>query len=197
MEKENKGIVCVTGGAGYFAAWLIKSLLEHGYTVRITVWSDSGQVSPPEVPARSIRGKLQVFIADLERPESFGDVIDGCIGVFHVAHPIIDFTRTTEEPQGKMISTSAEGSITVLKACLKSKTVKKVIYTSSAVAALFISNKKDVAEINENMWSEVDTLQESGKWYPLSKTLTERAMFQFAEKHGLDIFCVQRSHLKF
>ncbi|XP_026409776.1 dihydroflavonol 4-reductase-like [Papaver somniferum] len=40
------------------------------------------------------------------------------------------------------------------------------------------------------MWSEVDTLRESGKWYPLSKTLTERAMFQFAEQHGLDLVSV-------
>ncbi|KAI3858535.1 hypothetical protein MKX03_005583 [Papaver bracteatum] len=190
METENKGIVCVTGGAGYFASWLIKSLLEHGYTVRTTVRSDSGQVSHLKSLPEASGDKLQVFIADLERPESFDDVIDGCIGVFHVAHPMIDFTRKTEEPQDKMINTSAEGSIGVLKACLKSKTVKKVIYTSSAVAALFISNKKDVEEINENMWSEVDTLRENGKWYPLSKTLTERAMFEFAEQHGLDLVSV-------
>ncbi|KAI3939982.1 hypothetical protein MKW98_029758 [Papaver atlanticum] len=173
MERENKGIVCVTGGAGYFASWLIKSLLEHGYTVRTTVRvrSDSGQVSHLKSLPEASGDKLQVFIADLERPESFDNVIDGCVGVFHVAHPMIDFTRKTEEPQEKTISTSVEGSVGVLKACLKSKT-------------------KDVEEINENMWSEVDTLRENGKWYPLSKTLTERAMFQFAEQHGLDLVSV-------
>ncbi|MCL7039168.1 hypothetical protein MKW94_017435 [Papaver nudicaule] len=190
MERVNKGAVCVTGGAGYFASWLIKSLLERGYTVRTTVRSDYRQVSHLKSLPEASGNKLQVFIADLERPESFAAVIDGCIGVFHVAHPIIDFTRKTEEPHDKMINTSIEGGIGVLKACLRTKTVKKVIYTSSAAAAVFISNKKDVEEINEKMWSDIDTLQKTGKWYPLSKTLTERAMFEFAEQHGFELVSV-------
>ena len=30
-------LVCVTGGNGFLASWLIKLLLERGYTVRATV----------------------------------------------------------------------------------------------------------------------------------------------------------------
>lgn len=30
-------VVCVTGGAGYVASWLIKLLLQSGYTVKATV----------------------------------------------------------------------------------------------------------------------------------------------------------------
>ncbi|KAI3992800.1 hypothetical protein MKX01_004224 [Papaver californicum] len=156
MERDNKGIVCVTGVAGYFATWLIKSLLEYGYTVRTTVRSNS----------KASGNKLQVFTADLERPESFDNVIDG-----------LDALVKTEELQDKMINASVEGSIGVLKACLKSKTVKKVIFTSSAAAVLFISNKKDVEEIKENRWSAVDTSKKSGK-------------FQFAQQHGLDLVSV-------
>lgn len=36
---EDKGTVCVTGGTGYVASWLIMRLLQHGYSVRATVRS--------------------------------------------------------------------------------------------------------------------------------------------------------------
>lgn len=40
--EEAKGTVCVTGGTGYVASWLIMKLLQHGYSVHATVrFSDS------------------------------------------------------------------------------------------------------------------------------------------------------------
>jgi len=40
---EGKGTVCVTGGTGFIGSWLIKSLLEHGYSVNTTIRSDPGK----------------------------------------------------------------------------------------------------------------------------------------------------------
>lgn len=42
--EEDKGTVCVTGGTGYVASWLIMRLLQHGYSVRATVRSDPSKV---------------------------------------------------------------------------------------------------------------------------------------------------------
>ena len=36
MSREEK-VVCVTGASGYIAAWLVKLLLQRGYTVKATV----------------------------------------------------------------------------------------------------------------------------------------------------------------
>jgi len=41
MEEE-KGRVCVTGGTGFIGSWIIKRLLEGGYTVNTTIRSDPG-----------------------------------------------------------------------------------------------------------------------------------------------------------
>jgi len=41
--EEGKGRVCVTGGTGFIASWIIKSLLEHGYSVNTTIRSDPGK----------------------------------------------------------------------------------------------------------------------------------------------------------
>jgi len=40
--EESKGRVCVTGGAGYIASWIIKRLLQDGYSVNTTVRPDPG-----------------------------------------------------------------------------------------------------------------------------------------------------------
>ena len=47
MSREEK-VVCVTGASGYIAAWLVKLLLQSGYTVKATV-RDASQcsLSPP------------------------------------------------------------------------------------------------------------------------------------------------------
>lgn len=37
MPSDSGRVVCVTGAAGYIASWIVKLLLEKGYTVRGTV----------------------------------------------------------------------------------------------------------------------------------------------------------------
>jgi nucleoside-diphosphate-sugar epimerase len=44
MEGE-KGRVCVTGGTGFVASWLIMKLLEQGYSVNTTVRPHPGKFS--------------------------------------------------------------------------------------------------------------------------------------------------------
>ncbi|CDP18220.1 unnamed protein product [Coffea canephora] len=41
-EKMEKGRVCVTGGTGFLASWLIKRLLEDSYSVNATIRSSLG-----------------------------------------------------------------------------------------------------------------------------------------------------------
>lgn len=45
MSAEGVGkLVCVTGASGYVASWLVKLLLERGYTVRATIRNPSKSV---------------------------------------------------------------------------------------------------------------------------------------------------------
>lgn len=41
---EEKGRVCVTGGTGFIGSWIIKTLLQDGYTVNTTVRADPGKI---------------------------------------------------------------------------------------------------------------------------------------------------------
>ncbi|KAK9103585.1 hypothetical protein Sjap_020839 [Stephania japonica] len=189
MEGE-KGPVCVTGGAGFLASWLIMRLLQCGYSVHATFRSDPSDFSFKYNPLLSLpeaSGKLKFFEADLGNPESFDAAINGCVGVFHVAHPM---NLEDKIDQDTIVKISLEGALGILKLCSKSKSVKRVIYTSSIAAVLWISNRNNVQEITESSWSEVDCFRSFKApeiSYVLSKTITERAALEFAEKHELNV----------
>lgn len=185
--EEDKGTVCVTGGTGYVASWLIMRLLQHGYSVRATVRSDpkckkdiSYLTNLPEASK-----KLQVFHADLNQPDSFNTAIKGCIGVFHLAHPMdVD----GKEPEETVTKRAVEGTLGILRACLNSKRVKRVIYISSAATILY--NNEGLSVTDERTWSNLDICRSSklvSPSYLLSKTITERTALEFAEKNGLDL----------
>jgi len=185
----DKGKVCVTGGTGFIGSWLIFRLLDHGYSVTTTVRSDPGHKKDlsflTSLPGASER--LQIFHADLNNPESFEAAIEGCTGVFHVATPV---DLEGKEPEETVIKRSINGALGILKACLNSKTVKRVVYTSSSSTVQCTSNK-DVDEVDESFWSDdldyVKALMPFGWSYVISKTLTERAVLEFSEKNGLEV----------
>ncbi|XP_059663493.1 vestitone reductase-like, partial [Cornus florida] len=132
---------------------------------------------------------LQIFNADLEQPDRFDAVIEGCIGVFRVAH-LIDL----EDKESEQVKTrrAINGTLSISKACLDSKTVKRVVYTSSASTVVF-NAKGGLEEMDERTWSDIDFMRELmpfGASYMISKTLTERAALKFAEERGLDLVTV-------
>ncbi|OVA07670.1 3-beta hydroxysteroid dehydrogenase/isomerase [Macleaya cordata] len=188
--KEEKGIVCVTGGAGYIGSWLIMRLLQRGYTVRATVRLDpelNRDISHlTNLPGAS--EKLQIFNADLKNPQSFDTAIDGCVGVFLVAYPVNLEQIEVDDAANEML---VEGTLELLKACLKSKTVKRVVYTSTAGAV--VANNKDLMEMDESSWSDIDfcrTVKAHGSSYIIPKTLIEQATLKFAEENRLDLVSI-------
>ncbi|KAG6786678.1 hypothetical protein POTOM_008286 [Populus tomentosa] len=83
---------------------------------------------------------------------------------------------------------SLEGTLGILKACLNAKTVKRVVYTSSAAAILFSGNGQEV--VDESAWTNMDYFKDlklTTSSSTASKTKTERAALEFVEQHGLDL----------
>ncbi|KAK4414688.1 Vestitone reductase [Sesamum alatum] len=169
-------------------------LLQHGYSVNTTIRPQSlSSGSKKDISyLKNLPGaqeRLQVFPADLENPDSFEAAIEGCIGVFHLAHPIDFQGKETEE---MITNKSIRATLGILEACLKAKTVKRVVYTSSAFTVMFNNEGPDIV-VDENSWTDVDYVRNAnyfGASYSISKTLTERAALEFAEKHSLDLVSV-------
>ncbi|KAA0039999.1 vestitone reductase-like [Cucumis melo var. makuwa] len=192
MEGGMKGKVCVTGGTGFIGSWLVKRLLEDGYSVSTTVRSDPEKKRDysflTNLPGAS--KNLQIYNADLNDPDSFGDAIEGCIGVFHVATPV-DFED--KEDAEVVIRRTVDGALGILKACLNSRTVRRVVYTSSASAIQFCNDSNKMEYLDESNWAEIDYINKvlpKGRSYPISKKLTEQAILEFSKQHGLEVVSV-------
>ncbi|XP_019229931.1 PREDICTED: vestitone reductase-like [Nicotiana attenuata] len=138
--KETKGKICITGGSGYLGSWMVMRLLQLGYSVNTTIRFLKMKILNPLTLDRKrdlscltnlpgAQDRLRIFDADLDKPESFNPAIEGCIGVLHAAHQI-DFEN--KESEETITQRSINGTLGILQACLNSKTVKRVVYTSSA-----------------------------------------------------------------
>eukprot|EP00762_Andalucia_godoyi_P004745 ANDGO_03605.mRNA.1 Tetraketide alpha-pyrone reductase 1 len=166
--------VVVTGASGFIAVQLVDALLQKGYRVHGTVrsFSNTEKLAPLQSLPKS-KEKLKLFEADLVNPGSFSAAIQGTDGVFHTASPFfLSGVQTLDDAEARLIKPALDGTREVLKTC-KSLGVRRVVLTSSTAAVAV--RKDNVAAFDENTWSDVEYMRAAKVWYPLSKTLAERA----------------------
>ncbi|XP_019191170.1 PREDICTED: dihydroflavonol 4-reductase-like [Ipomoea nil] len=141
--------VCVTGGAGYLASFLIKTLLSRGYTVHATLRNlgDSTKVGLLKgLPGAETN--LKLFEADIYRPDEFVPALHGCQVVLHLATPLL---HNQQSSKYKNTSEAAvDGVRSIVEACIRAGTVKKLIYTASVMAAAPLSHE-DATSFKDSM----------------------------------------------
>ena len=181
------GIVLVTGASGYIAGFIIKLLLEEGYTVRGTVRprDDGSEPLSRYSHLTELDGveRLSLVEADLGSDEGWAEAVRGCWGVFHTASP---FPGSDPEDEDELIRPAVEGTRRVLRACAAEESVKRVVVTSS-VAAVAGGHK----DANGRTFSEEDwSVEEEVKMYTKSKLLAERAAWEVAEEASFELATV-------
>eukprot|EP00183_Erythrolobus_madagascarensis_P000865 CAMPEP_0185854450 /NCGR_PEP_ID=MMETSP1354-20130828/22427_1 /TAXON_ID=708628 /ORGANISM="Erythrolobus madagascarensis, Strain CCMP3276" /LENGTH=362 /DNA_ID=CAMNT_0028556217 /DNA_START=21 /DNA_END=1109 /DNA_ORIENTATION=+ len=171
-------VVCVTGATGFIASWVIKKLLEDGYSVNATVRDKSKTDKTAHLTSLpNAASKLSLFDADLTGPDgAFDEVITGCDYVLHVASPYI---VSVKDPQKELVDPAVNGTLSVLKSCQKvgRTTLKKVVITSSVAAIADEGAHGRV--LNEDDWNTTSTLSRNP--YYFSKTLAEKAAWDFVQ----------------
>ncbi|CAK9867220.1 unnamed protein product [Sphagnum jensenii] len=178
--------VCVTGASGFIASWLVKLLLERDYTVRGTIRSPgTSQKSKHLLQLPGASDHLKLVSADLLEQGSFDQAVEGCDGVFHTASPAFDKNAQLIEP-------AVKGTLNVLASCAQART-KKVVLTSSVAAVAYTPKRKSTSVVDESWWSDSDYCQETKAWYYVSKTLAERAAWDFVKEKNLDMVVINPS----
>jgi len=185
--EERKKTACVTGGNGYIASLLIKMLLEEGYAVKTTVRHPEDKESNSHLEDLQKLGSLEVFRADLSEEGSYDDAVAGCDYAFLLAAPV---NYTSKNPETELIELGVQGTLNVMRSCVKAGTVKRVVLTSSTAAVSSRSLEGNGNVLGEDSWSDVDylTAKRTGLWaYPVSKVLIERAASEFASENGMSL----------
>ncbi len=172
--------ILVTGGSGFIGSHCILQLLAAGHQVRTTVRSlkresdvramlKEGGTAPGE--------RLSFSVADLESDAGWPEAVAGCEYVLHVASPL---PPTVPKHEDELIVPAREGTLRVLRAS-RDAGVKRVVLTSS-FAAIGYGHKPKPTPFDETSWTDLngdDVLP-----YPKSKTLAERAAWDFIAREG-------------
>jgi nucleoside-diphosphate-sugar epimerase len=177
------GTVLVTGGSGFIGAHCILQLLAAGYRVRTTVRNlkreadvrtmlKEGGAEPGDL--------LSFFAADLEKDAGWAPAVAGCDYVLHVASPL---PPSTPKHEDELIVPAREGTLRVLRAA-RDAGVKRVVVTSS-FAAIGYGHKDQTTPFTEKDWT--DPNGDDVTPYVKSKTLAERAAWDFVAKEGGDL----------
>lgn len=177
---ENTERVLVTGGTGFVAMRIILQLLQQGYTVRTTVRNtDSEEKIIAALRANGINDfkHLSFAKAELTKDDNWAAAMKDCKYVLSVASPVF-FDVPKDEQEA--IRPAVEGIMRILKFA-KAAGVQRVVMTSNFGAVGFSQTDK-TRETTEADWTDVNLKGLS--IYEKSKTLAERAAWDFIKKEG-------------
>nr|XP_010908348.2 cinnamoyl-CoA reductase 2 isoform X2 [Elaeis guineensis] len=181
-------VVCVTGASGYIASWLVKLLLQRGYTVRATVRDLADPKKTEHLHAlEGANGRLHLFKANLLEEGSFDSVVEGCEGVFHTASP---FYENVIDPQAELIDPAVKGTLNVFSSCIKTPSVKRLVVTSSMAAVIRNGRPLTPDVVVDETWFSNAEYCKQAKWYVLSKTLAEEAAWKFSKDNSIDMVTI-------
>jgi dihydroflavonol-4-reductase len=179
----NEELVLVTGGTGFIAQHCILALLNAGYRVRTTIRSLGREAE--------VRGNLRVggaepgdrlscVAADLTADQGWAEAAAGCTYVLHGASPTPSGDQVREED---WIKPAVDGNLRVLRAA-RDAGAKRVVLTS-AFGAVGVGHKPSHRRpFDETDWSD---LTGNVAPYQKSKTLSERAAWDFIAREGREL----------
>lgn len=176
----SEDLVLVTGGSGFVGVHCIDQLLRAGYRVRTTVRSLTREADVRAMLQNAgtpRQDALSFVAADLTKDDGWAEAVAGCRYVHHVASPL---PASKPKHEDDLIVPAREGTLRVLHAS-RDAGVERVILTSSFVAIGY-GHPPQSAPFDETSWSNLDSPGISA--YAKSKTLAERAAWEFLRREG-------------
>ncbi|KAJ3115245.1 hypothetical protein HDU96_000960 [Phlyctochytrium bullatum] len=190
----NPTTVCVTGGTGYIAGFVIQELLEKGHVVHTTVRSIAKSLQVPTSRHPNVAakfkttrhhllqlqdqygaGRLRFFEAELDSKKGWREAVAGCRVVMHVASPFT--VKRVKDPEAELIRPAVAGVLNVFEACA-AVGVEHVVLTSS-IGAINDQGRGRDKPFTEKDWNTLSSATRNP--YYASKAEAERAAWKFVE----------------
>lgn len=169
----------VTGGSGFLAGHCILALLAAGHEVRTTLRSphrEAGLRGALAAAGVDAGERLSVVPADLTQDAGWTEAVAGCRHVLHVASPL---SSAAPKHEDELIRPARKGTLRVLRAA-HAAGVERVVLTSSFAAIGY--GQALTRPYSESDWTDPSLPGLAA--YPKSKTLAERAAWEFVDGPG-------------
>jgi len=163
-------MILVTGATGFLGSYIVKLLVESGYSVRalrhrspLPSWIDA-----------SIWNKVEWIQADLLDPIALYDAMEGVEGVIHSA-AVVSFSKSGRK---EMYAVNVEGTANVVNAAIEQK-IKRFVHVSSIAA---LGRTREAALVTEDKkWEH----SPNNTHYAITKHQAEMHVWRgFAEGFG-------------
>lgn len=181
--------IVLTGGTGYLGSQILFYLLDNNYQVRLTARNKSKSEEELKDLLDKYPEQLSIFEADLLVKDSFNLVMQGAKGVIHCASPFK--IAGVKNPKKELINPAVLGTRYVLESAKQSKTVKKVVLTSSVAAIYGDAIDKQLIKtgsFDESHWNKTSSI--SHQPYSYSKTLAEEEAWKLAAHAGFELVTI-------
>ncbi|RLN22988.1 cinnamoyl-CoA reductase 1-like isoform X1 [Panicum miliaceum] len=177
-------LVCVTGGSGFIGSWLVRLLLDRGYTVHATV-KNLSTIMLPLCSARQM--KWNEVISYDEGETKHLRALDGADTRLRLFQMDLLAPASSMRPAKELLEPAVKGTLSVLRAAKDCGVARVVLMSSKSAMVPNPSWPADEAIAEDDCWADVELLEKRQLWYNVSKTLAEKAAWEFAEKEGLQL----------
>ena len=191
--KVADGPIAVTGASGYIGSWIVRDLVEQGYSVRACVRDMAIADKVDHLLAindAGLPGQVELASGDLFSPGSYDDAFKECSAVLH-AGAAVGYNRETPQEVYDGCFTEVEH---VLESAIKGGSLKRFVFTSSFAAVGhprpegYVFTESDWCGDNiegyRGAWTEDNIPKNRDIAYAMAKARAERMMYEMAEKDG-------------
>ena len=179
--------VLVTGASGFIAKHIVLELLNAGFRVVGSVRSESrGEevreaVRPHLDSGEELHRRLRFITLDLNRDRGWADAMSGMDVLMHTASPL---PMAQPRDENELIRPAVDGTRRALRSA-RAAGVRRVVLTSSTAAVTNRPGRGPEESFDESDWS--DPSWKGMSPYTKSKTLAERAAWDFVKKEAPEI----------
>ncbi|KAF2310358.1 hypothetical protein GH714_007971 [Hevea brasiliensis] len=184
MDYEVLPAVCVLDASTYVGFWILKGLLNRGYTVHAaTQKNGETEIEKKIRDMEKEEERLVVFDVDVLDYQSILFALKGCSALF----------CCLDSPDGYedgVVDFEVRGAINAVEACAQTDSIEKIVFTSSLTAAIWKENVCSQEDVDEKSWSDQEFCRKLKLWYALTKTQSEQAAWALAMDRMLNMVSI-------